>query len=365
MAVNSFSGRGTIMKNSPLMLKTILLVVCLSALVSAGQAQNREKFVISAKAGGVNSVAGRVMVTRQGQAPQLLTGQDDLVAGDTVTTGQGSQTEILLNPGSYLRVGENSEFTLVDNSLDNLTLKLAKGSAIIEATAGENAKLQISVVANQQHFVIIRSGIYRINAQRDSTELLVRKGRVSVENNPPEIVKGGVRVTYAAGGPLTAKLDKKDQDQFDLWSKKRAETLARANEKISRRLVYGSLVRMSLFETAANTWGVWAYSPLSRSFTFMPFNYGWSSPYGHYYSNYCGFWRGGPVYGSSQSFGGYPGSGSSIGVSGGSSSGGSSSGGMGNSGGSSTSGPSTPSSSPLGPPRDPETGSRNRIKDPD
>ncbi len=331
------------MKNSPLMLKTILLVVCLSALVSAGQAQNREKFVISARAGGVNSVAGRVMVTRQGQAPQLLTGQDDLVAGDTVTTGQGSQTEILLNPGSYLRVGENSEFTLVDNSLDNLTLKLAKGSAIIEATAGENAKLQMNVVANQQHFVIIRSGIYRINVQPASTELLVRKGRVLAKTNAPEIVKGGARVTYAAG-----------------------ETLARANEKISRRLVYGSLVRMSLFETAANTWGVWAYSPLSRSFTFMPFNYGWSSPYGHYYSNYCDFWRSGPLYGSSPSFGGYPGSGSSIGVSvGGSSSGRSSSGVMGTSGGSSTTGPSTPSSTPLGPPRDPETGSRNRIKDPD
>jgi len=354
------------MKNPPLMLKTILLVVCLSALVSAGQAQNREKFVISARAGGVNSVAGRVMVTRQGQAPQLLTGQDDLVAGDTVTTGQGSQAEVLLNPGSYLRVGENSEFTLVDNSLDNLTLKLAKGSAIIEATAGENAKLQINVVANQQHFVIIRSGIYRINVQPASTELLVRKGRVSVENNPPEIVKGGVRVTYAAGGPLTAKLDKKDQDQFDLWSKKRAETLARANEKISRRAVYGSLVSMSLFETAANTWGVWAYSPLSRSFTFMPFNYGWSSPYGHYYGNYCELWRGGSGW-RDPSIVSYPGSsgGSSTGVPGSSSSSGGSSGGMGSSQPAAPSAPSAPMGSQAGP-RDPDSGSRQiqRIKDP-
>src|SRR3979409_1069668 len=108
MAVNPFSGRGTIMKNPPLMLKTIGLVVCLSALVSAGQAQNREKFGISARAGGVNSVLGRVMVTRQGQAAQLLTDQDNLSAGDSVTTGQASQTEVLLNPGSYLRVAENS-----------------------------------------------------------------------------------------------------------------------------------------------------------------------------------------------------------------------------------------------------------------
>ena len=358
------------MKNSPLMLKTIGLVVCLSALVSAGQAQNREKFVISARAGGVNSVAGRVMVTRQGQAAQLLTDQDNLSAGDSVTIGHASQAEVLLNPGSYLRVAENSEFTLVDNSLDNLVVKLTKGSAIIEATGGEDADLQINVLANKQHFVIIRSGIYRINVQPGSAELLVRKGRVLPGANPREVVKGGVRVTYAAGGPLVAKLNKSDQDEFDLWSKKRAETLARANERLSSRAVNGYLASMSPFEwafSAANPWGVWAYSPFSRSFTFMPFHYGWSSPYGHYYGNYCDVWqyRGIPGYnGTNAGNVTYPGSSgsSSTGFPGGSSSGGPSSTG---------SRPVTPSapSAPMGSqagPRDPDSGSRsiNRIKDP-
>jgi len=342
------------------MLKTIGLVVCLSALVSAGQAQNREKFVISARAGGVNSVAGRVMVTRQGQAAQLLTNQDNLSAGDSVTVGQASQAEVLLNPGSYLRVAENSEFTLVDNSLDNLVVKLVKGSAIIEATAGEDADLQINVLANQQHFVIIRSGIYRINVQPGSTELLVRKGRVLTGVNSREVVKGGMRVTYSAGGPIAAKLDRKDQDQFDLWSKQRAETLARANQKISNRAVYGYLASMSPFEwafSAANPWGLWAYSPFSRSYTFMPFHYGWSSPYGHHYGNYCEVWHGGFGYGRDPSIVSYPGpsGGSSTGFPGGSST------------GPPSSGPSAPSSAPMGSPaatHDPDSSSRsgNRMK---
>ena len=361
------------MKNSPLMLKTIGLVVCLSALVSAGQAQNREKFVISARAGGVNSVQGRVMVTRQGQAAQLLTDQDNLSAGDVVATGQASQTEVLLNPGSYLRVAENSEFTFVDNSLNNLVVKLTKGSAIIEATGGEDADLQINVLANQQHFVIIRSGIYRINVRPGAADLLVRKGRVLPGANPREAVKGGMRVTYAAGAPLAAKLDKKDQDEFDLWSKQRAKALARANESISRRAVNGYLASMSPFEwafSAANPWGLWTYSPSSRCYTFMPFHYGWSSPYGHYFGNYYNVWN-------PYMRGGYdgtivrnPGSsgGSSTGFPGGSSSGGSS--GAGSTGGSSSS-PAAPSapSAPMGSqagPRDPDSGSRsiNRIKDP-
>ena len=359
------------MKNSPLMLKTFGLVVCLSALVSAGQAQNREKFVISARAGGVNSVAGRVMVTRQGQAAQLLTDQDNLSAGDSVTVGQASQAEVLLNPGSYLRVAENSEFTLVDNSLDNLVVKLTKGSAIIEATGGEDADLQINVLANRQHFVIIRSGIYRINVQPGSAELLVRKGRVIPGANPREIVKGGMRVTYAAaGGPLTAKLNKSDQDEFDLWSKKRAETLARANERLSSRAVNGYLASMSPLEwafSAANPWGLWAYSPFSRSFTFMPFHYGWSSPYGHYYGNFCDVWQYRPgYYGTNAGNASYPGSSgsSSTGFPGGSSSGGPS-GGMSGSRPVTPSAPSAPMGSQAGP-RDPDSGSRsnNRIKDP-
>ena len=71
-------------------------------LVSVGNAQNRERFSISAKAGGVNAVSGPVTVKRAGQAPQLLTSQDDLASGDVVKTGLGSQAEILLNPGILL-----------------------------------------------------------------------------------------------------------------------------------------------------------------------------------------------------------------------------------------------------------------------
>jgi hypothetical protein len=363
------------MRNLPLITRTIGLVVVLTGLVSAGQAQNREKFVISARAGGVNSVAGRVMVTRPGQAAQLLTDEDNLSAGDMVATGQASQTEILLNPGSYLRVAENSEFTLVDNSLNNLVVKLTKGSAIIEATAGDDADLRINILANQQRFLIIRSGIYRINVQPGSTELLVRKGRVLLDNDPRQVVKGGTRVNYVAGGPLVAKLDKKDQDQFDFWSKQRAETLARANQRISARAVNGYLASMSPFEwafSAANPWGLWAYSQSSRSYTFMPFHYGWSSPYGHNYGN-C-VWRGGyGGYGGNgrdPSIAGYPGSGgSSSSYPGGSSSGGSSSGGSSGAGSSSPSSGSSAPSAPMGSqagPRDPDSGSRsiNRIKDP-
>jgi uncharacterized membrane protein YgcG len=355
------------MKNLQLMLRIIAPVVLLAVWVSAGYPQTRERFGISAKAGGVNAVAGSVMVTRAGQTiPQLLTSQDDLIAGDVVTTGAASQAEVLLNPGSYLRLAPNSEFVMVDNSLNNLVLKLVKGSAIIEATGGDYSDARINVLANQQSFMIIRGGIYRFNVQGGATELLVRKGRVVPTKVLGDVFKSGTKVSYAAGGPVVAKLSKKDQDDFDFWSKKRAETLARANQKISGRTVNGYLSSMTFMDwaLAGNPWGLWTYSPFARCYTFMPFRYGWASPYGHYYDNYYFYNPGryvnnGVVVGNSSSGGSnsWPGG-----------SGSSSGGGSGSSGGSPTVRPSAPSA-PMGSqagPRDPDSGSRsiNRIKDP-
>jgi hypothetical protein len=374
------------MKNLTFTLKTLGLVTVLAMFVGAVQAQNREKFGISAKAGGVNSVTGNVRVTRAGQEAQLLSGQDDLNAGDKVTTGYASQTEVLLNPGSYLRLGENSELVLVDNSLNNLVVKLVKGSAIIEATGGDDVDLRINVLTNHKQLVIVRGGIYRINTQPGFTELLVRKGRVWPDSNPLEVVKGGKKVTYTGGAPVIAKLEKKDQDDFDLWSKNRAETLAKANARLSNRTVNGYLSSMTPAEwafSAATSFGVWAYSSASRGYTFVPFHYGWSSPYGNFYGSYCnvtpyGNYGYGNNNGTVVRGGGLPGGGSSNGYPGGPSSGGSSSGGSsggnvggmgGSSGGSSVAPmPSTPSTS-MGSqagPRDPDSGGRslNRVKDP-
>ena len=68
------------MKTSFSMLKAFVALVAVIACASVAfaQAQNRERFGISAKAGGVNAVTGRVSVKRDGKPARLLTSQDDL-----------------------------------------------------------------------------------------------------------------------------------------------------------------------------------------------------------------------------------------------------------------------------------------------
>ena len=268
------------------------LPIVIIASASLAFAQNRERFGISAKAGGVNAVVGHVMVTRKKQEPQLLSRTDDLTASDVVTTGSSSNAEILLNPGSYLRLGENSEFQFEDISLDRLQLRLAKGSAIIEATGVADMDLGIKISTPAATFTIIRSGIYRINVQPEFSELAVRKGRASFGPNRTEILKGGSTVRLSNGVAELGKLPK-DKDAFEIWSKQRAQLLAKANERLSRRLLNGYLANANGWDSwfwGPRRFGLWTFSPGAGCYTFLPFFNGWSSPYGHYYDSY--YWRG-------------------------------------------------------------------------
>lgn len=272
----------------------IMSVALLCAILpSLAAAQTRERFGISAKAGGVNNVVGRVRVTRKEQQPQVLTSTDNLAAGETVTTASSSNAEILLNPGSYLRLGENSEFQFEDISLDNLRLRLLKGSAIIEATGVADMNLGIKVATEHGEFTILRSGVYRIDTGPGFAEMAVRKGRASFGPQKTDVAKGGKVVTLTNGVAAVAKLDK-DKDAFDAWSKQRAALLAQANARLMSRSFNGYLSSFSGWDSwfwGPRRFGLWTYSPRAGCYTFLPFYYGWSSPYGHGYGSY--YWRGG------------------------------------------------------------------------
>jgi hypothetical protein len=354
-----------------LLIRTSALFLLIVSLAVLGLAQNRQRFGISAKAGAVNAISGNVKIKRAGQDPQLLTSNDDIGSGETVTTGSGGQAEILLNPGTYLRLDEKTEFVMVDNSLDKLLVRLNSGSAIIEATGMDGVQLRIPVQTAQQNFTIARAGIYRINAAPGRTELFVRKGRVWLGDDPQNVVKSGKKIIFTGGQPSIAKVEKNDQDSFDDWSKTRGKTLARANQSLSSRLVNGYLSTPSWgwASTRYVRWGLWTWSPGISSYTFLPFRYGWCSPYGGVYGNYAG----GNYY--------YPGSirpgyynppvivtnnpPSQTGPLPSAPSSGPTGGGFGSGGAGPISSP--PSAPTQAGPRDPDSGSRglNRVKDPD
>ena len=262
--------------------------------VLTAEAQNREKYIISAKAGGINFVTGRVMMRRKGESrEQALTSDDNLWTGDSVTTGVGGRVEVLLNPGSYMRVDENSEVELTDATLDNLLVTLVKGRVVVEVTGGDNVELMLGINTPHTQALITRGGIYRFNVlPGDATEIVVRKGRLVLDKGTPNELKSGRKIRIGRGALEVAKSDKKDQDDLDLWSKDRAETLARANRRLERRTLlsafsdytWGDMYGWGQSSPRFGSLGLWVYNPVIRSHCYLPIGpTGWSSPYGHRY----------------------------------------------------------------------------------
>ena len=270
-----------------LLLLSTAFILC-SSIVS--EAQNREKFVISAKAGGINAITGQADVHSKGNGDwQQLSITDDLDAGDRVRTAYDGRVEILLNPGSYLRVGGDSEVELSDNTLENLEVRLLRGTAIVEATGADGLELNISISTPHTKLAIVRQGLYRVSVvPGDATELIVRKGRVILSDSHTK-VKGGNKVVFSATNVSVAKLTKeekklKDKEEVDVWSKERAEMLAKANRRITDRMLdtaFSSFDDYNAFST--RRFGFWFYNTRSRCYTFLPLSYGWSSPYGNSY----------------------------------------------------------------------------------
>lgn len=267
-------------------LRTLLALafVCAGAL-GVARADVRDLRVISARAGGVNLVSGDVKVLRAASADWVaLSATDELKGGDTVRTGPTGRVEVLLNPGSYFRAGGSTEFALVSEDLDELRIELARGSAVVEATGYGDMNLSIDVAVPGALIKIVRSGVYRINVPvAGSPEVAVTKGRAVVGST---VVKGGnfARVS-GVNAVEVVKLDKKWRDDLDQWSRERGKELARANERLNRRTVNSAFL-VGNFDNifgARRGGGFWFFNSDARCFTFLPYGYGWRSPYGYGY----------------------------------------------------------------------------------
>jgi len=270
---------------STLFLVAVALVLSTALVASA---QTRDKFVISAQAGGVNAISGRTETRSAPSADwQLLNVTDDLRAGDFVRTGGDGMVEMLLNPGAYLRVAENSEFQLTNNTLESLEIKLLRGTGIIEATGSEETELAINITTPHAKMVIVRRGLYRVNVvPGNTTELIVRKGRVLLADSHTRINSGN-KVVFNSTSFSVAKLRSADKqkDAFESWSKQRAGTLALANQRISARTVNTFLSDRSSWSSqfSGRSLGIWYYDGRYGCFSFLPFLFGWGSPYGDRY----------------------------------------------------------------------------------
>src|ERR1700733_11168638 len=139
--------------------KTLLgtLATCLLAIPAA--AAN------SAIPGTVNYVEGQVTVAGQAVTPQTFgsgrIGSAQLGPNQVLETGQG-RAELLLTPGVFLRVGDNSAVRLVSPELADTRVEVLRGQAIVEV-AELFPDNNLRVMMNGAAIRLQKQGLYAFN----------------------------------------------------------------------------------------------------------------------------------------------------------------------------------------------------------
>ena len=264
-------------------------ICALSAFGQLEKTPTLGQYLISAKAGGVNFVEGKVTVIRQAGTSGLVLQGDEIQIGDKVTTGDDGMTEVLLNPGSFLRIGHNSSFDFASTDLENLKLNLRSGSAVLELFATDDFK--VSIKLPQSEMELTRSGVFRIDVMTDgSARLTVLKGKAYVGPAGATEVNSGRVAAVTKSGVSVSKFDKNTADSLDIFSKSRSKEIAASNAHLQSNSLKNSL--LSSFSNGGwninSSFGLWIFDPRFRGWSFLPFGY-WSSPYGWDYG--WGLWR--------------------------------------------------------------------------
>jgi hypothetical protein len=258
---------------------TLAFMLLMQVAQTQPQTQPQTQFLVSTKAGIVNYVQGAANVKPATSVP----------AGKPITTGPGGAVEILLNPGSYLRMGENSEVLLERVELSDIVLRIVKGSAVIEAS-GVDKDLPLAVNSGKLEMQIIKDGIYLFA----DGKVVVVDGKVRDAGNNGLVYGKGYQISDDKG--YRAQKVKTFTTQLELWSQKRGEQIARANLNIANSLNQNRNIGSSFLD-------VWLWAPGYASFIYMPGGR-YRSPYGYRYRMVGETYYGGGSRAASESTGG-------------------------------------------------------------
>jgi len=268
---------------------TLILLAFFGILTTKiANAQVPYSYGISAKAGYVNFVEGGVAYKQSNKDQWKSVLKDTQLAdGDQLETGITGRVELLLNPGSYMRLAQRSKLTIHQTDFEDMRFGLIAGTMIIEASNLEQQRLMIEIATPESSIKFKKNGLYRIDvASEGKSTVTVLRGKAIVGSNALTVKKGQKALISRAGNASPqyqiAKIAKDEVDSFDAWSKQRAELLALANQRLSRRLVSSFSQRPSY-----GMFGVWVYNSLYGCYTYLPFGWGFSSPYGISYRNRC------------------------------------------------------------------------------
>lgn len=227
-------------------------VVVLAGITGLASAQS----VISAKSGLINYTEGQVLL--DGKEVQLKFGNFPQIKEKSLLTTQDGRAEVLLSPGVFLRLGENSAVRLLSDRLTDNRLEFVNGSILVEA-ADLLKDQTIAITYQNANISLLHNGLYRVDSE--PAQLWVYDGEAQVEQGGQSQVVKKARRLPLNGVSVAEKFDSKTGDALYRWAKRRAEYLAVANVSAAG---YAQSNGYSL------TGSSWIWNPYYGMYTFLP-----------------------------------------------------------------------------------------------
>jgi hypothetical protein len=193
---------------------------------------------------------------------------------------------VLLNAGTYLRIGEASSFKLVSADLENTRLTLLSGTVLIEvADLPKDTSATLEIMGSQ--IALRKRGLYEFTADKPGN-VRVYDGEIAltaVGATPIKVGKGReIAFNALSSGP--GKFDEKETSELFNWGSRRALYIGQANQSAARsayadasngqsnRSMLSSMTGLGSYR------GAWVFNPFYGIYTYLPMRgYGYS-PYG-------------------------------------------------------------------------------------
>lgn len=268
------------------------------------------QYVISAHSGVVQYVEGKAYINNNEVDPKF--GHfPDIKENEILRTEEG-RAEVLLTPGSFLRLAENSSVRFLSNKLTDTRIEVLSGSVMVQCNdlQKDNA---ITVVYKGDEMALLKHGLYQV--QTEPARFRVYEGEATVRDSSGQLSLKAGKQTTLDSVLMAENFDRKEGDELYRWSAERSGYLSKAN-------VSSAMGMQSTGSYYGTLGGSWMWNPMFGMFTYLPyrgtywdpFGFGYFSPYtvGNYFFFQPGYYYGNGFYGTAgrSSVGYHPSSGS-------------------------------------------------------